>query len=315
MASKLKATHEGILKIGETNLDVAVLENGKRIITQTGVFKALGRPVRGTNRIDQIPTFMDAKNLQLFVSQELTALTKKVEYIDLKGKESEGYDANILPLVADLYLQARAADSLLKSQFETALKAEILVRSLAKVGITALVDEATGYQYEREREELQLILKQYISEELLPWQQRFPHEFYKQIFRLNNWEYNVENLRLKPSVVGKWTNKYIYKQLPKGVLEELKRLTPKDDDGNLKQHLHRRLTSDVGHPNLNNQIISVITIMKLSKNWRDFDEKFNDLYGQRKIDFDNSEKQNNELSGFNKSLKKAINFNPKKKQN
>ena len=283
---KVKATHEGFLQIRENNLDVAVLENGQRIITQSAVFKALGRPARGTTRIDQVPTFMDAKNIQPFVNDEIKKLVKKVDYINLDGKISEGFDANILPVVADIYLQARSSNSLNKSQYSTALKAEILVRSLAKVGITALVDEATGYQYEREKEELQTILRQYISEELLPWQQRFPHEFYRQIFRLNNWEYTVHNLKLKPGVVGKWTNKYIYKQLPKGVLEELKKNTPKDDKGKLKQHLHRRLTDDVGHPNLNNQIVSVITIMKLSENWKEFEKKFEQLYGQTSLDFD-----------------------------
>lgn len=287
--SVLKATHEGVLSIGDINIDVAVLENGQRVITQAGVFRALDRPVRGTTRIDQIPTFMDAKNLQEFVNQDLMSVINKVEFIAIDGKLNEGYDANILPLVADLYLQARAADSLLKSQFETALKAEVLVRSLAKVGITALVDEATGYQYEREKDELQLILKLYISEELLPWQQRFPHEFYKQIFRLNGWKYTIENLKLKPSVVGKWTNKYIYKQLPEGVLEELKRITPKDEAGKPKEHLHRRLTYDIGHPNLNNQIVSVVTIMKLSKTWKDFEKKFNNVYGQSSLDFEDED--------------------------
>ncbi|MDO3696052.1 P63C domain-containing protein [Wenyingzhuangia sp. chi5] len=282
----MKATHEGILKIGDTEIEVAVLENGKRIITQSGIFKALNRPVRGTTRIDQIPTFMDAKNLQPFINEELRHVINKVEFLTIDNKNGEGYDASILPLIADLYLQARASDSLLKSQFETAIKAEILVRSLAKVGITALVDEATGYQYEREQEELQLILKQYISEELLPWQQRFPHEFYRQIFRLNKWEYTVDNLKKRPSVVGTWTNKYIYKQLPNGVLDELKKITPKDSKGKNKEHFHRRLTEDVGHPNLNNQIVTVITIMKLSKSWKDFDKKFNDLFGQISIEFE-----------------------------
>jgi len=282
----LKSTHEGQLTIGNVTVDVAVLEDGKRIITQTGVFKALDRPVRGTTRIDQIPTFMDAKSLQPFINEDLMSVINKVEFIGKDGKSNEGYDASILPLVADLYLQARSAGALTRAQFDTANKAEMLVRSLAKVGIAALVDEATGYQYERERDALQIILKQYISEELLPWQQRFPHEFYKQIFRLNGWEYTVENLKSRPGVVGTWTNKYIYRQLPKGVLEELKKLTPKDDKGRLTEHLHRRLTPDVGHPNLNNQIVSVVTIMKLSKNWKDFDKKFNDIFGQTSMDFD-----------------------------
>lgn len=285
----LKSTHEGLLKIGDTEISVAVLENGQRIITQSGVFQALDRPVRGNARIDQIPTFMDAKNLQPYINQDLNSVIIKVDYKGLNGKTQQGYDANVLPLVSDLYLQARAAGDLLKSQYETAIKCEILVRSLAKLGITALVDEATGYQYDREKEELQKILKGYISEELLPWQQRFPHEFYKQIFRLNGWEYNVSNLRLKPSVVGKWTNTYIYKQLPKGVLEELKKITPKDNGGKHTEHLHRRLSEDVGHPNLNNQIVTVVTIMKLSKNWKDFNYKFDNLFGQSSLDFDDEE--------------------------
>lgn len=283
---KLKATHEGILKIGEAEISVAVLENGQRIITQSAVFKALGREQRGNSRIDQIPSFMDAKNLQEFVNEDIREVINKVEFKGLNGKTQQGFDANILPLVSDLYLQARASGDLLKSQYETAFKCEILVRSLAKIGITALVDEATGYQYDREKEELQKILKGYISEELLPWQQRFPHEYYRQIFRLNGWEYNVSNLKLKPSVVGRWTNTYIYKQLPKGVLEELKRITPKNSEGKAKEHLHRRLTQDVGHPNLNNQIVTIVTIMKLSKNWKDFNKKFNDLFGQASMDFD-----------------------------
>jgi len=43
-----------------------------------------------------------------------------------------------------------------------------LVKSLSKIGIIALVDEATGYQYERDREELYHILEAYISKEFLP---------------------------------------------------------------------------------------------------------------------------------------------------
>jgi hypothetical protein len=47
----------------------------------------------------------------------------------------------------------------------------------ARVGIIALVDEATGYQEVRDHEALQEILKRYISEELLVWVRTFPMEF------------------------------------------------------------------------------------------------------------------------------------------
>ena len=69
MAKKLKATHEGILPIGNTELNVAVLEDGTRIITQSAVFKAFGRTKRGRalheKRVPNMPGFIDAKNLQL----------------------------------------------------------------------------------------------------------------------------------------------------------------------------------------------------------------------------------------------------------
>ena len=271
----LKATHEGKLKLVNATIDVAVLENGQRIITQTGVFRALDRPSRGNSRMIGIPTFMDAKNLQQFISSDLQAVIQKIEYIDLNGKKQLGFDANILPLVSDLYLKARENGAIKKeAQLQTAQKAEILVRSLAKVGVTALVDEATGYQYERERIELQKIFKAYINEELLKWQKMFPDDFYMEIFRLNNWSYDVKSIKKRPSVVGRWTNELIYKRLPKGVLDELKRNTPKSKNGNYTARFFQSLTPDIGHPDLNAQIYKTLGLMRISRDWKDFKQKF-----------------------------------------
>ncbi|BAM30441.2 phage protein [Streptococcus pyogenes M1 476] len=272
----LHATHEGKLVLDNTTLDVAVLNNGQRIITQAGVFKALDRPSRGNTRVIGIPTFMDAKNLQPLISKDLRGVINKIEYRDLNGRIQLGFDANILPLVSDLYLKAREIGAIKsEAQMRTAQKAEMLVRSLAKVGVTALVDEATGYQYERERFELQKIFKAYISEELLKWQKMFPDDFYMEIFRLNGWSYDVQSIKRRPGVVGKWTNELIYKRLPDGVLEELKRRTPKTKKGQYKARFFQTLTPDIGHPDLNAQIYKVLGIMRISSNWKDFKEKFN----------------------------------------
>lgn len=65
-----------------------------------------------------------------------------------------------------------------------------MLKALANVGITALVDEATGYQKDRPKDELRLILEAYISKELLPWTERFPEEFYKEMFRLRQWPFS-----------------------------------------------------------------------------------------------------------------------------
>lgn len=291
--STLRAEYEGVLQLGEMALEVAVLDNGTRVIKQTAVFRALGRPARGNTRgeIDdiKIPPFMDAKNLQPYINEEVKTLIKRVRYTDLLGSEQQGYDCQLLPMVCELYLQARIEGVLTKNQEDTAKKAELLVRSLARVGIVALVDEATGYQYKRENDELQRILKAYISDSLLPWQKRFPDTFYKELFRLNSWDYTVKGIKKRLAVIGKWTNKLIYDQLPKGVLDELRKKAPKNSKGNRTVRLHQGLTQDIGNPHLAAQIQQVITLFRLSDNmeqmWQQFDRLNERRDGQLEISF------------------------------
>lgn len=319
MSKLLKSTHEGVLSLGDKDLDVAVLEDGTRVVTQTAVFKSLDRPQRGNKRQINLPTFMDAKNLTPLISKELEGVMSKINYLDKNGKEQEGYSANIIPLVSDLYLRAREQGVLHKTQVQTATRAEILVRSLAKLGMTALVDEATGYQYDREAQELQKILKAYISEELIPWQKRFPDEFYIELFRLNGWNYTVKGIKKRPGVVGRWTNTLIYEQLPDGVLDELKKKVPKNT------RLHQALTLDVGEPNLTAQINQVLTIFRLSDSmehmWSNFKRMNDRKNGQLEIDFKFDNKGatipidppivDKEISDFDQSLKQALDYNPK----
>jgi len=114
MSKQLKATHEGELNVNGIVLNVAVLENGQRIITQTAVFKAFGRPMRGSrHEADQeggkLPALIDAKNLSSFISNELKQVIKPIKYTDLTGDQKEGYDSSILALVCEVYLDALKA--------------------------------------------------------------------------------------------------------------------------------------------------------------------------------------------------------------
>ena len=321
----LKATHEGKIKIGENELNVAVLENGTRIITQSAIFKAFGRTKRGRAKDDlrvlNRPAFIDAKNLQPFIDNTLEGVLNQITYISINDNITDGYNAEILPKLCKVYLDAREQKKIVKQQIPLARASEILLLALSKIGITALVDEATGYQYEREKDALQIALKAYINEELLKWQKMFPDTFYYEIFRLNNWDYTVKGIKNKPGVIGRWTNELIYNQLPKGVLEELKNRTPKSDMGNYTARFFQSLTPDIGHPALTAQIYKVIGIMNISNTWEEFKSNFNRMVdranGQTELNFENIEKEIQEqdnpikLSSFNKKLKKVLNFNPK----
>ena len=297
MENKHNISHEGILNLGGISIPCYVLQDGTRVLSGRGMQEALkmvdesedGKQTAGT----RLNRYLNQKSLNPFIykGKEPDHFNPIICY---KGTQKiNGYEATILADICEAFLEARNFIELSTRQRVIADQCEILIRGFARVGITALVDEATGYQYERERDALQSILKAYINEELLKWQKLFPDIFYYEIFRLNNWDYTVKGIQKRPGVIGKWTNELIYKQLPKGVLEELKNRTPKSSEGNYTARFFQSLTPDIGHPALTAQIYKVIGLMNISKNWNEFKSNFNKMVnrnnGQTEIDFESVE--------------------------
>lgn len=282
------ATHEGSFSIVETELTSAVLPNGQRIITQATFLRSLGRsrsPKAGTGVLstaEGLPFFLQSEALKPYITDDLAMSTTPVFFRTKSGGKGVGYDARLLPQVAEVYLKFR--DDLLRKrgtvpkQYEKmVLAADILMRGLANVGIIALVDEATGYQRDRAKDALAKILEEFVAKELRPWVRTFPDEFYVELFRLRNLNYPTDGNK-KPKYFGHLTNDIIYSRLAPNVLEELKKITPKDGSGRLKQHLHRRLTVDIGHPKLRELLASTTTLMKISSNWEEFHGLLNRIH-------------------------------------
>jgi hypothetical protein len=278
-----RATHAGEMIIGGRSLSCAVLENGKRLLTQETFLTAIGRAGKakgGTGSAaftSGMPPFLAAENLQPFITDELREAATPLAFKNEKGIRSYGYDASLLPKVCDVYLAARAAHRLRPDQRHVAQACEMLIRGLAEVGIIALVDEATGYQAERARDELIRILEYYIAPERLPWVKKFPDEFFKQIYRLQGWEYKPGTAKRTPQV-GNLINKYIYEQLPPGVLDELRRRNPTTEKGYRKHKHFQFLTTDTGQPDLDRQVSSVTTLMRASADRGQFEELFGRAY-------------------------------------
>ena len=287
-----KALFEGMLPIGDSEMEVAVLDDGTRIIRQSAVFRALGRPQRGNSRVINIPTFMDAANLQPFIDDELMGLTNKIPYIDTKGTAQEGFNALILPSVCDLYLQARVAGVIkLPSQLASAAKAEVLIRSLAKVSIIALVDEATGYNTEKGRavDALQQFLNKFMRDEATKWVKTFNEDFFEMIYHMNGWTWTGTTKH--PSVVGRWINDIVYERIAPKVLDELRKRNPKNEKGNRSHKHHQFLSEELGHPKLKEHLAGVMAIGRLSgNNWqrfmRNLDKAYPKWYSTPEFDFD-----------------------------
>lgn len=285
-----KATHTGILKLGDLEIDCAVLTDGRRVLSQRSVNRALGRTHGGRDfKLRQseagggLPIFLVPKALQPFISSELRAVAEKPILYEVAGESSalglgHGIEADALSLVCEVWVKAHEEGALRPNQEPTAVRARTLLRGLQKIGITALIDEATGYQYERPRDELRKILEAYVSKELLPWTERFPEDFYQEMFRLRNWKFSSLDYSQKgpqgPRYAGKLTKELVYKHLPPGVLGELERLNPAVK-GRRKVHHHRFLSGEIGNPHLEKHVVVVIALMRISPDWLTFMKHFN----------------------------------------
>jgi P63C domain len=282
-----EAAHTGVLSIAGRDIACAVLEDGRRVLTQESFLLAIGRSRKGKGgqsltSPDGLPPFLAPDNLKPFITDDLKRATAPILFRSpptgdgrgQTGKRAYGYDATLLQMVCEVYLRAKEAGKTTRQQDHVVRKCSLLMCGLARVGIIALVDEATGYQQYRARRALEEILEEFISKELLRWTKMFPDEFYGEMFRLKKWSYHHISTK-RPIQAANLTNDIVYERLAPGVLEELKRIVPKDDKGRRKHKYHQRLTEDVGHPRLREHLNAVTALMRASDDWQMFHRLLN----------------------------------------
>lgn len=280
-----QAVHSGTLKIGTLEFPCSVLSDESRILTQSDFMDGMGMYYSGwvaKNKDDaataDLPHFLQFKSLKPFVKRHLGNLQSiVVKYRTEGGALAHGIRAEIIPKICDVWIDADDEANLGVRQKKIAQTARTVMRALAHVGIVALVDEATGYQRERASDALATILDAFIAKELQPWVRTFPDEYYEQIFRLRGLTYPRDSVK-RPQYFGHLTNDIIYRRLAPGVVEELKRTTPKSPSGRHRHALHQRLTPDLGHPKLREHMASVVTMMKLSDDYPDFRRKLERIH-------------------------------------
>ncbi len=272
-----KEVHTGVLTIGDILIPCAVLDNDLRVLSIRGVTRAFGGRTQGTSKTGarKVPPFLASEAIKPFIPNDLLArVTSPTEYVQLApGRTALGFDATLLPDVCRIIMEANRASALRTNQQHLAIAAETLLAGMATVGIIALVDEATGYQDFRAKDALAVILERFIAKELRRWVKTFPDDFYREMFRLKEWEYPPDKGVKYPWVVGKLTNDIVYSRLAPGVLDELRRLTPRNEKGGTKHRYHQRLTADIGHPKLREHLGGVVFAMKLSQTWDEFQQK------------------------------------------
>jgi P63C domain len=267
-----KATHSGLLPIGDLKIPVYVLEDGTRLISQRGMQKTVGMGTGGgTAGAHRMAQFAKQLEDKLGISNTLSARMKSPFLFmpPTGGNPAYGNQATNLIDLCELLLKARDAKDhkvlTTAAQLKYADAADIVIRAFAKVGIIAVIDEVTGYQGVRPQDALQAYLQKLIRKELAAWVKRFPDEFYENIYKLKNWRWPGMR-KNRYSVVAHYTRDLVYERVAPGLLVELEAKTPPNEKGQRPNKLHQWLTDEVGHPLLAQHLHSLIMFQRLAIN-------------------------------------------------
>ncbi len=279
------ATHQGRMTIGDLELDCYVLSDGRRVFHKRGMAKALGLKSEGGNAFMKT---MQRKGLGSVLPANLRGqIDTPINFKPLVGDTGHGYEADMLAEVAKSIIKASETEgALTKAQEPLVAQARILMHAFAKVGVVALVDEATGYQQIRDPGALRLLVQQYIAAEKREWDKQFPDSFYDGLNRL----YNSKKLTTtskgaviqnRPQHFAKFTRTYIYEPLENGaVLEELDRINPKiNAKGTRRDRFHQHLSLGYGIEKLKRQVLAVETIVDVSDNVSQFKRLYHKKFG------------------------------------
>jgi hypothetical protein len=159
-------------------------------------------------------------------------------------------------------------------QREMAVKAGMFVAACAKTGLDALIDEATGYQYDRAEDALQVKLRAYLEDEMRKWEKTFPDELWIQFARLTHWHGTVTQ---RPKYWGKLVTELVYEYLDADVAQWLKENAPKPKHG---QNWHQWMSSQYGLKKLLEHIWKIIGIASTCQDMMELRNKIAAMYGR-----------------------------------
>lgn len=270
-----EAESQGILPIGNVKIDCYVLRDGRRLIHKRAMARALGLQSDGGN------AFMKTLSGKTLGSKIPADVREKVErhivFKPLNGDPAHGYEATVLIDLCDALIDAEP--HLLPNQKFLAKQAEIIIRAAAKVGIVALIDEATGFIADKRREEYRELWQKCIREEARKWEER---EFPEDLFEIFYKTYGLKRLNpdstKHPKFFSKLIRKYIYEPLlnSNGAILEL--LDEKNPvvyaNGGRRYKMWQFLDEEVGTPAVRAQIWQFVGIGKGARNKQQLENRF-----------------------------------------
>lgn len=301
------AKYSGVLKLGNKEIDCYVSNTGQRLISMRAAVKSIAN-----NDSGGLAEYIGVNALKPYINKDLVA-AELIE-LDIPGTQYKAkcLEARQFLNICRAYVTALSENALTTSrQKEIATQCSILLSACADIGLEALIDEATGYQYERKENELQIKLHLYIAEELRAWEKTFPDELWNEFGRLTNWKYS---LRLRPKWWGKLVIELIYDTLDPDVAKYLRENKPPSGI-----HWHRQLSENYGARQLVSRCYEIIGMAKTCNSISELKDRVSYHYKNKPMQIDWIEEncktllQKNTIkkSPFDNAIEKASNFDVK----
>ena len=292
------AKYQGILKLGDTEIDCYVSDTGQRLISMRATVKAIADVESG-----KLGDYIGSEALKPYLNKdfilgELVELNLPGTQLKAKCLESGEFLSICKAFVSALSARSLATDR----QMDIAIKCSALLSACAHIGLEALIDEATGYQYERREDELRIKLRLYIAEELREWEKTFPDELWEEFGRLTGWK---TPLSKRPKWWGKLVIELIYDTLDPDVAKYLRENKPPAG-----VHWHRQMTEHKGVHALVSRCYEIIGMAKSCNSIHELREKVDFHYkgGNMQLRLPESLYEKEHKSDFNKNLETALDY-------
>ncbi len=258
-----KETHTGTIKLGNLEVDCAVLDTGERVLSTTQVQGVLSA---SKNRmLDRTIATIPNDSGPLTLHPRM--------YKTKAGRTAHGYVAEDIVNLLRALQRAFLREQLHHKQIPMAMAAMACLESLASVGLVAIIDEATGFQSVRPDTALRDAAARAFSDHKQAWERTFDADWDREFCRLYGHTYTG-----KPPVFVKQWNHTVYEYaLGKTLKTELKAMNPNPKFGDN----HSQYLSTEAKISVSQVIHTVKAIMKTSRHPADFRAKlaavFSDL--------------------------------------
>jgi len=269
----------GTLVIGEWEIPCYVLKDARRILGRAEAAAVLTDGKGEAGRASHLESLLEVEALKPYLPPK--PFTKTVELIlpGAKNKKVQGIEAETFVEICKAYVRARDEQVLsAQKELNIARNTTKILAACAREGLISLIDETTGYQYDRIQEALHQKLSFYIKKDgLQKWEKTFPDQLWETFRRLTKWQGPIDS---HPQYWEKLVMELVYEYLDKDAVEWLKHNEPRPKNG---KNQHQWLHSQYGLKKLTEHIWMLVGMAKTCTTMLELRQKIAEQFGCEQV--------------------------------